>query len=86
VPDETWRVRRNCVLSVAAGGAVGIEWGGVSPGQSFAAQFFGLFLLLKRHCLSERVALEKLGFLAALHSQVSQTTDSLLAAFFCFFL
>ena len=76
VPDETWRVRRNCVLSVAAGGAVGIEWGGVSPMQSFSNQFFGLFLLLKRHCLSERVALEKLGFLAALHSQgLSRTTD-----------
>ncbi len=76
VPDETWRVRRNCVLSVAAGGVVGIEWGGVSPMQSFATQFFGLFLLLKRHCLAERVALEKLGYLAALHSQaLSRSAD-----------
>ncbi len=69
VPDETWKVRRNCVLSMAAGGAVAVEWGGTSPARSFATQFFGLFLVLKRHCLSERVALEKLSFLAALHSQ-----------------
>jgi hypothetical protein len=76
VPDETWRVRRNCVLSVAAGGAVGIEWGGLSPMRSFSSQFFGPFLLLKRHCLSERVALEKLSYLAALHSQgLSRSSD-----------
>ncbi len=53
---------------------IDVEWG--MPKKTFLKQFVGIFCVLTLHCLSERVTLEKLSYLAALESQNLPTPGS----------
>lgn len=69
LPDRQFYPRRSCVLALSPNGCVGLEWGGVAPSRSFGRHFFGLLLVLQRHCLAEHTMLTKLSYLAAWRSQ-----------------
>jgi hypothetical protein len=67
--DQVMHVRSNVAVGLAREGVVGIVWSSRSA-SSFQKRFFGIYLALGLHCLSERVTLEKLSYLEALSSQV----------------
>ena len=69
LPDRQFYPRRSCVLALSPSGCVGLEWGSVAPSRSFGRHFFGLLLVLQRHCLAEHTMLTKLSYLAAWRSQ-----------------
>jgi hypothetical protein len=66
--DQVIYVRSNVAVGVAREGIVGLVWNSRTS-SSFQKRFFGVFLALTMHCLSERVTLEKLSYLEAISSQ-----------------
>ena len=66
--DQVITLKENIVVGLSREGVFGLVWD-VRNKKTFFKQFFGIFKLLSLHCLSERVTLEKLLFLAALQSQ-----------------
>ncbi len=67
--DQVLHVRSNVAVGLAREGVVGLVWSSRTA-SSFQKRFFGVYLALGLHCLSERVTLEKLSYLEALSSQV----------------
>ncbi len=65
--DRVWAPRANALIATSREGLIGVEWG--MSKRTFIKQFVGIYCVLTLHCLSERVTLEKLSYLAALESQ-----------------
>ncbi len=72
--DRVLALRANALIATSREGLFGVEWG--TPKKTFLKQFVGIFCVLTLHCLSERVTLEKLSYLAALESQNLPTPGS----------
>ena len=62
-------LRATCVVELSLEEVLGLEWGTRSQRKHFQKQFMVAFAVLAQHCLSERVTLEKLSYLAALLSR-----------------
>ncbi len=62
-------LRPTCVVELSLEEVLGLEWGPRGVQKQFRKQFLGVFAVLAQHCLSERVTLEKLSYLAALLSR-----------------
>ncbi len=66
--DQVLHIRSNVAVGLAREGIVGLVWNSRTS-SSFQKRFFGIYMALALHCLSERVTLEKLSYLEALSSQ-----------------
>jgi len=64
--DQVLKPRANRLIRIAREGVFALQWGN---GRTFMKQMMTVYAILSRHCLSERVILEKLSYLAALRSQ-----------------
>ena len=71
--DHVLSIRANVLVGLSREGVFGVEWAvTTSRGmgqQRFMKLFMGVYAMLTTHCLSERVTLEKLSYMAALQSQ-----------------
>ena len=72
---QVMQPRASVALGLAREGIVAIEWG-KKDGSSFQSRFFGIYLTLALHCLSERVTLERLGYMEAVNSQLLPSSIS----------